>query len=153
MYGFIRLTIGSHFGFLVGCSEALQNILCVATTVQPIGAMITEMAQRPASYEPIYWILFYISFLCICTANGKTFWIFNRIMASVFLILVLVYIFGSIPYLNYEKYAYRDHEFTKNGEYYLDGFGMLQMLPNVAWYYMGVECLPLAGAVLTDVSD
>lgn len=152
MYGFIRLTVGPYTGFFVGCCEIVQNILCVTTTVQPIGWMITEMTGWQAKYEPIYWVIFYVTALLICTAKEKIFWRFNAFIAILSIVLIVIFLLGSFPYVNYSKYSYRGHAFTASGVYFFDGLAMLENLPTASWLFMGVELVPLAGGSAIDVS-
>lgn len=151
MYGFIRLAIGPYIGFLVGCCETLSNILCVSTTVLPLGWMITEMTGLPVEYEPIYWIVFYATALYITISGGKVFWRFNAFICCLTILTLFIFFLGTTQYLDYSKYATRSHPFSK-GLYVFQGYKMLQQLPNATWFYQGVEYLPLAGSTVADVS-
>jgi hypothetical protein len=145
MYGFIRLTFGSLCGFLVGCSEALENILVVSTSVQPIGAMITSVCGTSPGWEPYYWLIIHAALLVTCLSGDRFFWGFVRFIAVLFCLLIAVYIFGSFPFLNFDKYV------TKRAASF-QGYQILKIFPSGSWYFMGIELLPLSGSVMKDVS-
>ncbi len=153
MYGFVRLAIGSTAGYLVGCSEVAQNILGVATTVLPLGWIVTGLTRLPTYYEPIYWCIFYGISLFVCIQGGNLFWQFNRSLAIITLLLIAIYVLGTVQYIDYYKYATNDHPVNKNGDYAFDGMALLQIFPSATWYFQGVEFIPLAGATVSDVSS
>jgi ethanolamine permease len=148
VYGFIRATTGPYLGFVVGCCETMQNIIYVSATAIPLSRMITSACDLPSNFEPLFWLLFYVISLGINIAGGQVFWKFNFTVGCVSLLLILIYIFGTIQYADFEKYveqskAVSDHAF--------DGKGMMEYLPLAAWFFIGVEYLPLCGRDCSEV--
>jgi ethanolamine permease len=147
MYGFIRLTMGSFAGFIVGATETLQNVLCVSVSVHPLGEMLTELTGSPRHYEPIYWVIFYALALMICLSGDRVLWSFIRVFGALFLVLTAVYIFGSIGVADFEKYVV--HSST---DPVFRTVQLVQVLPSAAWFFIGMESLPLVGMSAVDVS-
>jgi hypothetical protein len=124
-------------GYLVGVCEVLQNVSYVSATAIPLAQLIVTSADQPDSYKPIYWILFYLSSLTILIAGNQVLWKFNLLIGLVSLLIVFVYIFGSIQYgdFHHNAEASISHDFN--------AWTMLQHFPLASWFYIGVQSLPL----------
>jgi ethanolamine permease len=151
MYGFIRLTCGSFAGFVVGTTEAFQNILFVTVSVLPLGEMLTDLTGWPRSFEPLYWLLFYALTLSLCISGDRFLWIFIRVFGALFLVLMAVYLLGSVGVADFHKYVVRGSD-SRSRLTVFRGLYMLKELPSAAWYFIGIESLPLVGVVAIDVS-
>ncbi len=150
MYGFIRATTGPYYGFVVGCCEAMQNIVYVSATAIPLAEMLVYGTGLSTAYEPMLWIIFYVSSMAINIIGGEVFWKFNLIIGMVSLLLILIYIFGTISYGDFDRYV-ASSRITRDQPF--DGEGMMQSLPLAAWFFIGVESLPLCGRDCSDVSQ
>ncbi len=152
LYGFVRVTVSPFWGFIVATCEVIQNIFYVASTVIPLGEMVTEGTQLPKSYEPIYWLIFFIISLSINIKGGLTFWRFVGLMATSSVLFLLIYIFGSMPQVDFDEHA-MDPGHKTSGTQYFTGITLLRNLPLSCWFFVGVEILPLAGAQTAVVSN
>lgn len=130
------MCLGPFFGYLVGCCETLEFIAYVISAVIPFGEMLTPLFNAPVKYEPIYWTFFFVTAVGINVIGGKVFWTFNRIIGTVSLLLILIYIASTIQYCDFSKHAEAPTTF--------DGGNFLTFLPLATWWYIGVEALPLA---------
>lgn len=141
----MRCTLGPVTGYLVGCCEAAEYILYVASAVVEIGRLLTVITELSPSFEPLYWISFYAISLVIQMKGGRTFWRFNAVIAIITLLLIVMYCLASLPNVNFAKFAIseKDHE---PGTRHLDRMfeEIFHFFPLVSWFYVGVESMTLS---------
>lgn len=132
-------------GYLVGCCEAAEYILYVASAVVEIGRLLTVITELSPSFEPLYWISFYAISLVIQMKGGRTFWRFNAVIAIITLLLIVMYCLASLPNVNFAKFAIseKDHE---PGTRHLSRMfeEIFHFFPLVSWFYVGVESMTLS---------
>jgi len=139
-YGLARCTLGFCSGFLVGCCETAEYICYVATSTISLTQIITSVFTSVIGYEPLVWLGFYVSALLIHIFGGKYFWRLNVIAAAISILLVIVFLLGSLPYVNFRRYSV-----TESGEYFVGGMSeFLRVLPIAAWFFVGVEALNMS---------
>jgi len=155
-YGLARCSVGFYPGFLVGCFEAMEYIVYVATSAVSLGLMIGDLLELSTSYQPLIWFLFYVSALAIQLPGGRVFWYSSNIMAVVSTIILLMYCFGSCKYINYDNYTpyvVVDDTLntTTNKGMFVGGiYEFIKIFPLAAWFYVGVESLPFAADKVHD---
>lgn len=137
--GLARCTLGYYPGFAVGCFESVEYIAYVASTVVSLGGMISKLIPGAEAYQPLVWALFYISALLILIFGGRWFWRVNAVLALVSLGILLMFCFGSMPYLDFAENATLDGAWFVGG-----GAGFMGALRLTAWFFVGVESLVLA---------
>lgn len=144
-FGYVRCTSGPVTGYLVGCCEAAEYILYVASAVVEIGRLLTVITQLSPSFEPLYWISFYAISLMIQMKGGRIFWGFNRIIAIITVLLIIVYCLASLPNVDFAKFAVssEDHQpgLSQPSKMFEEIF---HFFPLVSWFYVGVESMTLA---------
>lgn len=138
-YGFARVCLGPYFGFLVGCCEAMQNIAYVSSAAVPLAWMFSIVFQSDKAYEPAYFVLFYVSAVAVNVIGGNVFWWFCRIIGAISLIITVLYIIGTSYNGDFSKFSG-----SQVINYPFNGSNFMTYLPLCAWYYIGVESLPLA---------
>ncbi|KAH7484899.1 putative transporter [Phytophthora ramorum] len=138
-YGLARCTLGFYPAFMIGCCEALEYIAYVSTSTIAFVDLIVDSVPEVKPYRPLLWGLFYLSALVFHIKGGRAFWLFNMGLGVVSLLIVVLFCFGSLPFVNFAEYAVDpDLEFV-------DGFpGFMKALPLAAWFFVGVEALPMA---------
>jgi amino acid transporter len=142
-YGLARCSLGFFPGFLIGCSETVEYIFYVSSAAIALGDMMKDMYPGLIGYEPFIWLAFYISSLLIHIFGGVYFWRFNMVIAIVSILIVVIYVLGSTPYVNLPKYAPIENE--NNDPWFIGGFSQfLTVLPLTAWFYVGIEALNMA---------
>jgi amino acid transporter len=140
-YGLARCSLGFYPGFLIGCSETIEYIFYVASATVTLGIMITDMYPDLAGYEPFIWLAFYASALFIHIFGGLNFWRFNMSIAVLSIIIVIIFVLGSIPYVNIPENA----QYAGKEKWFIGGFSeFLHVLPFAAWFFVGVESLNMA---------
>ena len=82
-FGYVRCALGPMIGYMVGCCESIEYILYVASSLEELGRLISTITNLPVTYEPLYWMGFYLISLAIQIHGGKIFWSFNALVAIV----------------------------------------------------------------------
>jgi ethanolamine permease len=137
-YGLARCTLGFYPAFMIGCCEALEYIAYVSTSTIAFVDLVVDTMPDLKLYRPVLWGLFYLSALVFHIKGGRAVWVFNLALGVVSLLIVVLYCIGSLPFVDFEEYAVdADLEFV-------DGFqGFMKALPLAAWFFVGVESLPM----------
>ncbi|KAL3656756.1 hypothetical protein V7S43_018315 [Phytophthora oleae] len=124
---------------MVGCCEALEYIAYVSASVISFVQLFVDAVPSLKSLSPLLWALFYISALLIQIKGGRVFWVFNRSIAIVSLVIVVIYCFGSFAFVDFGKYG------ADPNLQFVEGFyGFMRALPLAAWFFVGVEALSLS---------
>ncbi|GMF27708.1 unnamed protein product [Phytophthora lilii] len=138
-YGLARCTLGFYPAFMIGCCEAVEYIAYVSTSTIAFVDLVVDTTPELKSFRPLLWGLFYLSALTFHIKGGRAFWISNLVLGIVSLGIVILYCIGSLPFVSFREYA-ADPNFE-----FVDGFaGFMKALPLAAWFFVGVEALPMA---------
>lgn len=143
-FGYVRCTLGPVVGYLVGCCESAEYILYVATAVAEVGRLTTIITQLSPSFEPLYWMAFYIISLVIQCKGGRIFWRFNAVVAIVTTLLIVIHCLAALPQVDFSRYAIdeeRDYAGFGSSASFLD---TMYYFPLVCWFYVGVEAMTLS---------
>ena len=132
--------------------EVVQNIMYVAEVVMALGKMVTFAVGSPQSHEPVVWFLFYIFACTINLTGGNVFLKTNVVLGVVSLGFILMYIFISIRFGDFNKYALEEPP-TSSGHEHSSEEEFLRHMPLTAWFYIGIEILPFAAVYCSRVSD
>ncbi|CAK4685618.1 unnamed protein product [Aphanomyces euteiches] len=135
-FGLARCTWGFYAGFIVGCSEALQYIIYVACAFVFFGKMLGALWPFAADYPYVIWLLAYILSSLTLILGGKIYWRWNLILALVSIGFIIIYVFGSLPYVDIQKFGGGQDQLV------VGGFSQfMNVFPLSAWFYVGVECI------------
>lgn len=144
IYGFVRAFIHPWLGFLVSMFELGLNLMYVAGSVYslsliPLSILNHEDDQVARDDEIvgiiINSIIIYIIIIVTCILGGKVFWAFNMILSFLVLALLFIYMFGSLPNVNYDRYAISDQVVTTHT--------IFAYLAPSSGNYLGIQYLPL----------
>ena len=138
------MTLGIYVGCIVAYIDCAESVIYVATSTYLLGEMVTSITGTPSSYEPLYWLIFFVVSISIHTAGGLTFWRLNRTLAAVSILLVLIYIFGSIHRADFEEYALVPSAGPEAKWFQGGGMEFMRILPLPGWFFVGVESINLA---------
>jgi len=139
-YGLARCTLGFYAGFIIGCCEAVEYIIYVAASVLSLGSIISSIAPVLVDYQPLLWLMFYVTANPFHIFGGHNFWRLNLIVGVVSLFIIILYCVGSLPYANFDRYAV-----TGDGTWFVGGLeSFLHVFPLAAWFFVGVEALNMA---------
>jgi amino acid transporter len=104
-YGYARVLLGPFGGYLVGCTGLIESMFYFTIFPTKIVQFAEQVFEIPLDYDPllqfgVYSFLF-LSFIGI----HYRFWNFILIFSGLVIVLFLIFVFGSIPSINYYKYA------------------------------------------------
>lgn len=147
-YGVTRVTMGSYPGFLVACCDAYQSMFYTMLSVLVVGFMIGYAAETDRSWQPVYWLAIYASYVGIHAWGGPMYWKVMNILSIGSLLILVMYILGCIKYGDFDRYA-PIHEKNGAGEveevWFKGGIDMfLKILPIPCWFFVGIESVNLA---------
>lgn len=105
-YGLARFSLGFYPGFLVAGFEVMEYIINVGTCVATFGfqfeAIYPESDQKSTNYYNS--IFFYVaSYAIYALFPGKPYFVFVTMLAITCILLLFIYIFGSLPFMNWEE--------------------------------------------------
>lgn len=145
-YGYVRCTLGPALGFLVGCCEAMEYVLYVATALAEFGQLVSISTHFPSAYEPLYWMLFYLVALSVHLRGGAVFWRTSDLLAVCTLLLVVLSLLSATTVGNFERYASDAEAFEG------DGYRFFLYFPLASWFFVGVEAMTLTCEHVSDPS-
>jgi amino acid permease len=94
--------------------------------------MMTKVFGTDESFEPLHWLLVYVFSVLMCIQGGRSFWIINRILAVVSVLIVLLYITSSLPFVDFNKHS--------DPRWFVGGVNsFLQNIVSVLWFFIGIE--------------
>lgn len=135
-FGYCRCSLGPFWGYLVGASEAFENILVVIVTVFNIATAFTVGFGTDRMYEPLWMAITYIIMFGIHLRGGALLWYSIMAAGVISMILVLIYCAGTMASVNLDKYVYQQDLFKKSPYHFM------QAMFYCAWFYMGMEIVP-----------
>lgn len=146
MYGFARVTAGPFIGFLVGCCEAIANIIYTVVGTMPVGTTITYIFNSDPKYEPMYWVFSYFSIILSEYLGRKIYFNFLNTYAFVLIMLLVFYLIISFQSIDTDKYIS-----PPEGRVFSGGIAdFLSIVPTVGWFYFGFETIPLISDEIRD---
>jgi ethanolamine permease len=152
-YGITRVTLGVLPGFLVGCFDSYQSIFNVIFKNLAMGVIITAASGTPttpgidAKWEPLWWFLIYVSYMAVHFVGGRWMWRVLRALTVGSVLLLLIFIFGSIKFANFEENAPLFLPFGVEGDdrWFQGGIRLfLKTIPFPSWFFIGTESINLA---------
>lgn len=146
-YGFVRVAVGPLWGFVVACCEVMQNLLYVTASVIPFGEMMSIAFDVDERYDPLWWLFFFVTACAIHIYGRKLFWRINLVMGLGSLLLILVFVFGSIHFEDFNENAS-----PRSDRRHFSSYGFFKNMPFSTWFYIGVEMLPIAAIDALEVS-
>lgn len=155
-YGISRITLGLYPGFLIGCCEAAQFISYVADATFDLSRMLSDIFHKEDHLIPVFCLLFYMSVTCVLINGNRGFWKIGALLGMSSLLILLVFCFGSLPYINmarYTPYSGTTGSSSVEGrpQWFVGGMvGFMRYLPLAAWFYRGSGSLNLPGYIVSD---
>lgn len=147
-YGFVRVTLGPYFGFLVGCLEILHTVAYPAFLIHRHGILFNDIfGDNAQNFAPL---IFVFLFMVILLANSRSKKIFSNIMkcgGCLTIVIVLLYFSVSIYNINNQEYSHLEHD----KKWFSGGIPeFLSLLPRPFYQFRGIELLPLICSELDD---
>jgi amino acid transporter len=140
-YGFVRAIIGPFWGYFAGCCESIRSVFYLTASVMVFGEILSSVFHLSRDYEPVFWIIFYLTAFSINYFQKSLFWNVSVILGVICLLLLFLYVFASIPEMNFQRYS-SSIDYERDGGSFIQG--VLSNFVFVSWMFVGVESLPLA---------
>lgn len=144
IYGFVRAFTSPLLGFIVAMLELIVNMCYISPVIHLAASIPTHYFDFPRIYVLPFCFIIYVVFGVILLVGGKLFWLFNRYLGLLVLLLFVTYIIGSCTYADFDKWG--------KGEHYdeLDIVELLTDMPLVSTAYLGIHLLPLSSRLASD---
>jgi ethanolamine permease len=146
-YGISRVTLGTVAGFVVGCFDAYQSMFNALYSAVAIGGALTMVYGTERRWLPVYWVTVLASYLILHIIGGVWMWRLLKFMTFFSILMIFIYIFGSIQFADFEENAPLWFPFGLEGKYQYFHGGVdlfLQILPFPCWMFAGTESVNLA---------
>eukprot|EP01031_Cornospumella_fuschlensis_P030981 gene30981-37444_t len=147
-YGYARCIMGPFWGYLIGCSGLIESIFYLAVSTLKLGQAITSGFLTDENLEPLWWCASFVCMLFFHIHGGSVFWKFMSVCSVISMSVILIYLLGSIPHLDFAKYALITHQSGFAGSA-KDFFVMLR-LPS--WFFIGIDLLSLTSREVKEPS-
>jgi len=140
--------LGPFWGYMAGIMGLIESVFFLAVSLLKLGQAVTISLGTDSHYEFLWWAMAYGLMMCFHVRGGLTLWNFMSVATVVTTITLFVYLFGSIHFMDFEKYAYGDSSSGINGDA-LDFFLVLR-LP--CWLFVGIDLLPITSEEVVEVT-
>eukprot|EP01032_Pedospumella_encystans_P009833 gene9833-11545_t len=149
-YGVARVTLGIFPGYLVAVCDSFKSIIYASAAAYSIGQMVSRandgvtLIEEHRVYEFAHWAGFYIFCLSIHLYGRKFFWQVNMALAALSVVILFIYIFGSIRFVEFEKNASYPGE-EGIGRWFHGGmYEFISVLPLGTRFFQGIQSINLA---------
>lgn len=140
-YSLTRCTIGFYPGYVVGCLNVVKYVFLSTIAVIHFSEILCNIFSLSQSYQPIFWSIFYIASNTAHFISMKGFWRFVDVLAILSLLIVVIFFFGTLKWVNFNQNAKINND---QGEWFHGGIeNFLSSFKFGAWFFVGVEVLGL----------
>lgn len=146
-YGYARVILGPLGGYLVGCSGLMESIFYFAAYPLKIAEMLEVCFEINTAYDPLLWLGIYVCLFVLMIMMTKYFWQIISLYTVCIICLVLVYLFGSMPVLDFQQYALMNTAsgFKQDPNLFLDIFRLSVV------FFIGFDLLTLTSSEVKEV--
>jgi ethanolamine permease len=131
----------------------LQYTVYSAAAIFHISLLICENSNISLWFQPLLWIVFHAVCLATSVHGGRFMWNLNIFVATICVILVFIYVLGSLPFVDFMKNAslHRHHDASNSDNWFIGGmFIFIRILPTTSFAYKGIETLSLSASVMNN---
>jgi amino acid transporter len=132
---------------VVGCFDVYQSMFNALYSAVAIGGALTMVYGTERRWLPVYWVTVLASYLILHIIGGVWMWRLLKFMTSFSILMIFIYIFGSIQFADFEENAPLWFPFGLEGkfQYFHGGVDLfLDILPFTCWMFAGTESVNLA---------
>ena len=133
----MRVAIGPLWGYYVGWCEAIQNIFYISVTILTFGQVLCEIFQLSSDFQPFFWIFFFVTAFPLNFTTRQWFWRIITIFGMTTLLIILLYIFISIPNFDFQANAKSILSPIDNSSTFVSR--ILSNFAYVSWMFIGSE--------------
>jgi amino acid transporter len=129
---------------MAGCFDCMESIVYVATSAVTVGSMMCTMFGTSQHYQPLFWLIFYLSAVTIQSFGNKSFWRTNFVLAWISIFVVAIFVLGGLKYVDFDKYAALDERSGTKKWFAGDTSDFMYIFPLPAWFFVGTEYINIA---------
>jgi amino acid transporter len=145
-YGYARVLISPLGGYLVGCSGLIESVFYFAIFPLNIARCFRILFNLSDIYQPLVLFLVYLFLFCSFLMIQSKFWSFISFSSCVVIALFAVFLFGSVPQMDYRKYA-----IINSGKSATEGV-QLEAVPVSVLFFMTFDLISLTSSQVENVS-
>jgi hypothetical protein len=121
----------------------MEYIIYVATSFLFLSEVTATICGTAPYTVPIYSAVYYIVACTILIIGGKFFWQISTFFGVISMLIILMYCFGSLPFVDISRYASNPSTTGSidgyNREWFIGGMGsFMYTLPLAAWFFVGM---------------
>lgn len=147
-YGYARCAMGPLIGYLVGCSGVWESMFYMSIYILKLGQTATYCFDVPEDQQPYVWIVVYVCLILFHLCSGQYFWKTTILLGITALLVIMIYLFGSMNQLNFHHYAFLDSNgFQKSNSYQ----EFLTVLRLSILFFIGFDMITLTSSDIIDV--
>lgn len=144
----MRASLGPFWGYMAGIMGLIESVFFLAVSLLKLGQAVTIALDTRSEFEFLWWAIAYFLMMCFHIRGGLTLWRFMSIATIITMITLFIYLIGSIPFMNFPKFAYRN----SNTGFASDGLEFFLVLRLPCWLFVGIDLLPLTSEEVVNVS-
>lgn len=129
----------------MGCLEAMGSIVYAFMALIPIGSCLSFIFKSDPIYEPLYWFFAYATVMLLEFSGRKFYFRFIRAYAFVIMSLIVFFLIITAQTVNTSSVPPSNQLFEKGVK------ELMQILPTVGWFYLGLEIIPLISDEVKEV--
>lgn len=152
-YGMARIVLGFYPGFIVAAFEFMEYASYISFSAVYIGEFLCETFEIDHGFSGLFCLAFYLISLVFVIEEDKWLWRLNYILGLLTLVILLIYCFGSLGYVDFAKNATLNENTADPNDmknWFAGGmFAFMQCLPYTTWAFGGIE----SAALITDMVE
>jgi ethanolamine permease len=143
-YGYARCAMGPFFGYIVGCCGVMESSFSFCTSVLKVGQFVTIVFELSDQYEPLWWYLTFLVVILCHVIGAKWFWQWIGVLSVSCLLLVFMFLLGSMPELDFEKYAGHNSQFRSDPKMFFTVYRLAVL------FFVGFDMLTMTSGEMTE---
>ena len=166
-YPLIRISVGFYCGFISGSSELTKCIIFSTVATLSLARIITELFPSISHFmTPLLCLFINLSAVFIILPGGIFFWRVILSLGILSLLILICFIFGSLPFVNVSNYSniqtvvimttengYNESLIVRSSEWFVNEVsGFFMVLPLACRFFIGVESINWCSDIIHMVS-
>jgi amino acid transporter len=147
-YGYARVLMGPFGGYLVGCLGLLESFFYFTVFPTKIVQFAEVVFNINEDFEPLLQFCVYTFLFFSFIGIHYKFWNFILFFSGLVILLFLIFAFGSIPFVDYYKYALRHDD-----QAHASAVQQVEVTPLAVLFFMGFDLVSLTSNEVKNVSS
>ena len=143
----MRASLGPFWGFIAGMMGLVESVFLVSLSMLKFSQALKELFPFSRLLVGVFWWTGYLFIIFVHVRGGVTLWHFLSIATAITVLSVVVYLTGSIHFVNINEEAYSDLGSGFQGDV-IDGLSVLYLPCS---FFVGIDLLPTISEEVTEV--